>query len=200
MNTHFFSSELKRQLKTIQIDGCRCNERPKGKTEGSKLLSYTLGCVCQEFKNILHHVTLRIWCVFVYYEAIQRELKRRLINECRYDERLKVKPEGSTRLVYTGLCGVLGRLKIGCIWGSLVFIYPRVDVVYYESMKRKIKIKPIYECWCNGRLQTKRFTHLSYTGLVVELEHLKIKTRLTNEKFVSVSVSCTCDMRCCCLL
>ena len=27
-------------------------------------------------------------------------------------------------------------------------------VVYYESMKRKLKIKPIYECRCDGRLQT----------------------------------------------
>ncbi len=42
--------------------------------------------------------------------------------------------------------------------------------------------KPIYECRCNGILQTKRFTRLSHTGLVVELEDLKIKTRLTNEK------------------
>ena len=42
----------------------------------------------------------------------------------------------------------------------------------------------------NGRLQTKRFTRLSYTGLVVELEHLKIKTRLTNEKFASVKGEC----------
>ena len=63
-------------------------------------------------------------------------------------------------------------------------------VVYYESMKRKLKIKPIYECRCNGRLQTKRFTRLSHTGLVVELEHLKIKTRLTNEKFPSVKGDC----------
>ncbi len=47
-------------------------------------------------------------------------------------------------------------------------------------------MKPIYECRCDGRLLTKRFTRLSYTGLVVELEHLKIKTRLTNEKFASV--------------
>jgi hypothetical protein len=52
-------------------------------------------------------------------------------------------------------------------------------VVYYESMKRELKIKPIYECRCDGRLQTKRFTRLSHTGLVVELEHQKIKTRLT---------------------
>jgi hypothetical protein len=31
-------------------------------------------------------------------------------------------------------------------------------------MKRKLKIKPIYEYGCNGRLQTKRFTRLSHTG------------------------------------
>jgi hypothetical protein len=31
-------------------------------------------------------------------------------------------------------------------------------------MKRKLKrIKPIYECRCNGRLQTKRFTRLAHT-------------------------------------
>ena len=50
----------------------------------------------------------------------------------------------------------------------------------------QFNIEPIYECRCNGRLQTKRFTRLGHTGLVVELEDLKIKTRLTNEKFASV--------------
>jgi hypothetical protein len=78
----------------------------------------------------------------------------------RCDERLK------TRVEYTG------------------------EFVYYESMKRNLKIKPIYECRCNGRLQTKRFMCLSHTGLVVELEHLKIKARLTNEKFASVKGEC----------
>ncbi len=41
---------------------------------------------------------------------------------------------------------------------------------------------------CNARLQTKtkEVTRLVYTGLVVELEHLKIETRLTIEKFTSV--------------
>ncbi len=57
-------------------------------------------------------------------------------------------------------------------------------------MKRKIKIKPINECRCNERLQTKKFMCLAHTGLVVELEHLKIKTRLTNEKFASVKGEC----------
>jgi hypothetical protein len=63
-------------------------------------------------------------------------------------------------------------------------------VVYYESINRELQIKPIYECRCDGRLQTKRFTSLSYTGLTVELEHLKRKTRLTNEKFPSVKGEC----------
>ncbi len=45
----------------------------------------------------------------------------------------------------------------------------------------KANIKPIYECRCNGRLQTKRSTRLSHTGLVVELEDLKIKTRLQTD-------------------
>jgi hypothetical protein len=62
--------------------------------------------------------------------------------------------------------------------------------VYYESIKIELKIKPIYECRCDGKTTSKRFTRLSYTGLVVELEHLKIKTRLTNEKFASVMGEC----------
>jgi hypothetical protein len=33
-------------------------------------------------------------------------------------------------------------------------------------------------------------TRLSYNGLVVELEHLNIQTRLTNEKFASVKGEC----------
>jgi hypothetical protein len=58
---------------------------------------------------------------------------------------------------------------------------------YYESIKRDLKIRCIYECRCHERLQskTKEFTHLTYTGLVVELEHLKIETRLVNEKFAN---------------
>ena len=41
-----------------------------------------------------------------------RNLKRRLICECRYDERLKAKTEGSTRLTYTVFRGGLEHLKI----------------------------------------------------------------------------------------
>ncbi len=56
--------------------------------------------------------------------------------------------------------------------------------VYYESIKRDPKIRGIYECRCDERLQTKtkEFTRLPYTGLVLELEHLKIETRLMSER------------------
>jgi hypothetical protein len=64
--------------------------------------------------------------------------------------------------------------------------------VYYESIKRKLKIKCICECQCYERLQTKtkEFTLLVYTGLVVELEHLKIETRLIAEMFTNVMGGC----------
>jgi hypothetical protein len=60
-------------------------------------------------------------------------------------------------------------------------------VVYYESIKRETKIRGIYECRCDERLQTKtkEFTRLPYTGLVLELEHLKIETRLISERFAN---------------
>ena len=64
--------------------------------------------------------------------------------------------------------------------------------VYYESINRELQRRLIYEYRCDERLQTKtkEFTRLAYTGLVVELEHLKIKTRLINKKFVSVRGEC----------
>ena len=63
-------------------------------------------------------------------------------------------------------------------------------VVYYESMKREVKTRPIYECPCDGRLQTKveESTRLVYTGLLGELEHLKIDRDEVNRRDV-----CECD-------
>jgi hypothetical protein len=51
-------------------------------------------------------------------------------------------------------------------------------VVYYESIKRELKRRLVYEYRCDERLKLKmRNLHSSDTGLVVELEHLKTKTR-----------------------
>jgi hypothetical protein len=56
-------------------------------------------------------------------------------------------------------------------------------VVYYESMKREVKTRPLYECRCDERLKTKaeESTRLTYTVLLGELEYLKIETRLIDE-------------------
>jgi hypothetical protein len=50
--------------------------------------------------------------------------------------------------------------------------------------ERKIENLVRYECRCDERLKSKTegSTHLTYTGLCGELEHLKIKTRLTDER------------------
>jgi hypothetical protein len=47
----------------------------------------------------------------------------------------------------------------------------RLVVVYYESIRHEVKIRPIYECRCDERLQTKaeESTRLAYTGLLGEL-------------------------------
>jgi hypothetical protein len=67
-------------------------------------------------------------------------------------------------------------------------LYMIFSFLCYESRKRELKIRCIYECRCDERLQTKtkEFMFLTYTGLVVELEHLKIETRLIDEKFTNV--------------
>jgi hypothetical protein len=67
-----------------------------------------------------------------------------------------------------------------------------IFVYYYESIKRELKRRLIYEYRCDERLKTKteESTRLADTGLVVEMEHLKIKTRLIDEKFASVRGGC----------
>jgi hypothetical protein len=51
-------------------------------------------------------------------------------------------------------------MSVGVMKDYKLIDYP----VYYESIKRELKIKPIYECRCDRILQTKRFTRLSYTN------------------------------------
>jgi hypothetical protein len=65
-------------------------------------------------------------------------------------------------------------------------------VVYYESIKRELQRIPIYECRCDEKLKTKAegSTRLAYTGLLGGLEHLKIETRLIDERFASVMGEC----------
>ncbi len=45
-----------------------------------------------------------------------------------------------------------------------------------KSRKHELQTRPIYECRCDERLKTKveKSTRLAYTGLLGELEHLKL--------------------------
>ena len=60
--------------------------------------------------------------------------------------------------------------------------------VYYESIKRELKIRRTYDCRCDERLKIKaeESKRLAYTGLLGGLKHLKIETRLIDEKFANV--------------
>jgi hypothetical protein len=55
-----------------------------------------------------------------------------------------------------------------------------------------MKTRPTNECRCDERLKTKaeESTHLTYTGLHGELEHLNITSRSIDEKFASVVGEC----------
>ncbi len=70
-------------------------------------------------------------------------------------------------------------------------------VVYYESIKREIKRRLIYEYRCDERPKTKEeeSIRLVDTVLVVDLEHLQPKKRLIDEKFASVRGECETSMR-----
>ena len=66
----------------------------------------------------------------------------------------------------------------------------RFKYVYYESIKRNLKIESIYDCRCDERLKTKaeESTHLTYAGLLGGLQHRKIETRLIDERFVNAGM------------
>ena len=80
--------------------------------------------------------------------------------------------------------------KEGCVnnhfWYSqypLRFVRPlfiRLNRIYYEWMKWESKIRPMYECRWDERLNTEveEDTRLGHTGFLGELEHPKKKTRL----------------------
>ena len=67
--------------------------------------------------------------IVVYYESKKRELQRRPIFEYRYDERVKNGKEES--VIYTPLRH----------WENCLFLC--YHVVYYESIKRDLKIVKI---------------------------------------------------------
>ncbi len=74
-----------------------------------------------------------------------------------------MKPKDLKRLGYTGLR-----------WSTYSKSSPRTRLTVYERLKPK----------------DDESTYLTYTGLIEELEYLKIETRLIDEKFTSVMNEC----------
>ena len=68
-----------------------------------------------------------------------------------------------------------------------------LQIFHYETqIKREVQGIHICGCRCNERLRTKTdgSSHLTYTGSLGELEHLKIETRLIGETFEYVMGEC----------
>ncbi len=98
----------------------------------------------------------------------------------------------------SGFCLGGGRDTVSCLAIKSIFrnsTFCGDDfILYYESIKWELQSRPINECRCDERLKTKaeESTHLTYTGLIGELEHLmnvfyyesrkwELKIRLMNE-------------------
>ena len=63
----YYEQQIKRELKRIHISGCRCNERLKAKTDGSKSLGYT------GFRGDLEHLTIETRLVSESFECVMGE-------------------------------------------------------------------------------------------------------------------------------
>ncbi len=61
--------------------------------------------------------------------------------------------------------------------------------VYYQEIKRELKRILLYECRCNERLKVKG-EGSKYTGFRGGMEHLKMETRLIDERLESVMGEC----------
>ena len=62
--------------------------------------------------------------------------------------------------------------------------------VYYGEIKREVKRMLIYDCRCNERLKLKAEGSTRLAGLCEGLEHLKIETKLINDRFASAMGEC----------
>ena len=109
-----YYEEIKREIKRILIHECRCHERLRVTAEGSTRLGDTGTGTPKDTDEIKRREVCEV--EITYFFIMKRwsetlwEVHRILTHGCRCDERCK--PEGCTRLGYTGLSGGLEPLKI----------------------------------------------------------------------------------------
>ena len=94
----------------------------------------------------------------VYYESIKRGSKIKPIPECRCDEKLKTKAEGSTRLAYTGLLGIgcAGKKKEKKNWLAKqqaceeqekeLDEYENCDVKHCDLLDHIVYVRSFFQC------------------------------------------------------
>ena len=63
----YYEQQIKRELKGINICGCRCNERLKAKTDGSTRLAYT------GLRGELEHLTIETRLIDESFESVMGE-------------------------------------------------------------------------------------------------------------------------------
>jgi hypothetical protein len=79
------------------------------------------------------------------------------------------------------------------VWQSCNLQFFLHLVLSYQGVKRGLHRCLTYVCRCDERLKAKaeRYTRLAYSGSRGELEHLKIETRLIDERFCAGAVTYT---------
>ncbi len=63
----YYEQQIKREIKRINISGCRCNERLKAKTDGSNRLTYT------GLHGDLEHLTIETRLIGERFECVMGE-------------------------------------------------------------------------------------------------------------------------------
>ncbi len=156
----------------------------------------------------IHLKQSRLFLLFII--RVKWESKRVYRNGCRYNERLNTETGGPktphihwVARVYIKQVVVYYKSRKRELKAKLMNELVKKSMLIRDLScllwmnKAKVKDKIYMGCRCYERLQpnTKEFTRLEYTEVVLELEHLKIETRLITEMFVNVMGECENEMR-----
>jgi hypothetical protein len=137
-----------------------------------KLLTFVCYKICEDQEIDL----VEIKKLVVYYQSTKRKLNKRLILECRCDERLKAKAEGSTRLAY------LHWRKQGENKKLAIASWVKMGIV---SGQRRWALRKLWKRWTdNNRLSSWLRSVMTRTKLLKRLQT------------ISMYICCSCVCAC----
>ena len=145
-------------------------------TEPLRLVKQT---VCRKKKHVFCLLKKRNWREILLLHWIKKDEwgKNEKCHSRNYDTCFYCIDKASAKLE------ILYNIWVSVWWKTKSSIELFIIVVYHESIKRGLQRRLMYWYRWDERLKTKseESTCLSDTGLVVELEHLRTKTRLKDE-------------------